>query len=117
MTFEVRHYTTVDGIDLFGRWVEGLTDRQARARIQTRIARLALGNFGDCRALGGGVSELRVHWGPGYRVYFARAGTVIVLLLCGGDKATQQRDIEHAKAYLQDYKSRTEKTGAPKRRA
>jgi putative addiction module killer protein len=117
MTLEVRHYVTADGVDLFGEWVERLADRQARARIQTRIARLVLGNFGDCRALGSGVSELRVHWGPGYRVYFARVGAVILLLLCGGDKTTQQRDIEHAKAYLQDYKSRTEKTGAPKRPA
>ena len=92
-------------------WLEALKDRQARARIRTRINRLALGNVGDHRALEGGIVELRIDWGPGYRVYFARAGNAILLLLCGGDKATQQRDIEHAKTYFQDYKARAAKRG------
>ena len=99
----------------FSEWLDQLNDRQARTRVQTRIDRLALGNFGDYRALDGGVYELRMDWGPGYRVYFARIGKLILLLLCGGDKTSQQRDIEHAKAYLQDYQSRTEKARASKR--
>ena len=94
-------------------WIEALKDRQARARIQVRINRLALGNFGDYRALAGGVCELRIDWGPGYRVYFARVGEAVLLLLCGGDKTTQREDIEHAKAYFEDYQTRTPK---PKRR-
>ena len=113
--FEIRHYVTADGVDLFARWLEGLADRQARARIKTRIDRVSLGNFGDVEPVGEAVSELRIDWGPGYRVYFARVGKTILLLLCGGDKRTQQRDIENAKTYLQDYKRRTEKVRPGKR--
>lgn len=101
---DVKHYVTAAGLDVFATWIDGLRDRQAVARVLVRIDRLALGNFGDCKSVGGGVSELRIDWGSGYRVYFARVGQAIVLLLCGGDKRTQQRDIEHAKAYLHDYK-------------
>ena len=108
-SYEVRHYTTETGVDPFGEWVHGLRDRKAAAKISSRIDRLALGNFGDHRALDGGVYELRVDWGPGCRVYFGRVGKVILLLLRGGDKATQQKDIEHAKAYLNDYQTRTRK--------
>ena len=113
--FEIRHYVTADGVDLFARWLEGLADRQARARIKTRIDRVSLGNFGDVEPVGEAVSELRIDWGPGYRVYFARVGKTILLLLCGGDKRTQQRDIKNAKTYLQDYKRRTEKVRSGKR--
>ena len=74
-------------------------------------------NIGDYRALDGGVFELRIDWGPGYRVYAARVGKVVVLLLCGGDKKSQSKDIEDAKAYLQDYKTRSKKSGGPKRSA
>ena len=77
------------------------------AGLATRIARVAVGNFGDTEPVGEGVLELRVDWGAGYRDYFARLGQVVVLLLCGGDKRTQQKDIERAKAYFQDYKART----------
>lgn len=96
-------------------WIAELRDRQARARIRTRLSRLALGNFGDCKALDGGVSELRVDWGPGYRVYFARIGAAILLLLCAGDKTTQSQDIERAKTYLQDYRTRSEHPQGQKR--
>ena len=99
-------YQSADGRRPFTEWLAALKDRQARARIQTRINRLVLGNPGDHRALDGGVIELRIDWGPGYRVYFAQTGDVILLLLCGGDKTTQQKDIAHAKACLQDYKNR-----------
>ena len=96
-------------------WIAELRDRQARARIRTRLSRLAPGNFGDCKALDGGVSELRVDWGPGYRVYFARIGAAILLLLCAGDKTTQSQDIERAKTYLQDYRTRSEHPQGQKR--
>lgn len=82
----------------FSDWLRGLRDGVARARIAARVQRLALGNPGDVRPVGGGVSELRVHHGPGYRVYFARHGAALVVLLCGGDKSTQDRDIADARA-------------------
>lgn len=104
---ELRVYQRQDGTQPFNVWIAELMDRQARARIRTRLSRLALGNFGDCKALDGGVSELRVDWGPGYRVYFARIGAAILLLLCAGDKTTQSQDIERAKTYLQDYRTRS----------
>lgn len=113
--FEILHYVTANGVDVFGRWLDALADRQARARIKTRIDRVSLGNFGDVEPVGEAVSELRVDWGPGYRVYFARAGKTILILLCGGDKRTQQKDIENAKTYFQDYKRRTEKARPGKR--
>src|SRR3990172_10439910 len=103
--YTVLIYQFADKRKPFADWLEALKDRQARARIRTRIDRLALGNLGDHRVLDGGIVELRIDWGPGYRVYFARTGNAIVLLLCGGDKTTQQRDIERAKAYFQDYKA------------
>lgn len=106
---------TAAGVDLFARWLDELADRQARARIKTRIDRASLGNFGDVEPVGEAVSELRIDWGPGYRVYFGRVGKTILLLLCGGDKRTQRRDIENAKAYFQDYKHRTEKARTGKR--
>ena len=79
----------------------------AHAGLEARIARVAVGNFGDTEPVGEGVLELRIDWGPGYRVYFARLGQVVVLLLCGGHKRTQQKDIDRAKAYFEDYKART----------
>lgn len=84
-----------------------MVDRGARARIEARLAMVAAGSFGDAKSIGNGVMELRIDWGPGYRVYFAREGQVVVLLLCGGDKRTQDKDIKHAKDYFRDYKRRT----------
>ena len=81
----------------FEGWLERLRDRSARYRIQARIDRLAGGKFGDFKLVGGGVQELRIDHGPGYRLYFIRRGNEIVVLLCGGDKASQERDIERAK--------------------
>jgi putative addiction module killer protein len=88
--------------DIFSRWLDQLRDDQAIARILTRIHRLSLGNFGDVKSVGVGVSELRIDYGPGYRVYFTRIGSVIVLLLVGGTKRTQQKDIERAKAMVKE---------------
>ncbi len=107
MTVELRYYQTSDGERPFVEWLQGLGDKQARTRIEARLARVVVGNFGDVEPVGSGVLELRIDWGPGYRVYFARIGQAIVLLLCGGDKRTQQKDIKRAKEYFEDYKART----------
>ena len=81
---------------LFAHWLDELRDIQARARIQARIERLAAGNPGDAEPVGEGVSELRINYGPGYRVYFKQRGRVLIILLAGGDKSTQARDIKTA---------------------
>jgi putative addiction module killer protein len=83
--------------DEFRGWLKGLRDTRARAKITARIDRLAVGNAGDVAPVGQGVSELRIHYGPGYRVYLAQRGATLYILLCGGDKSTQQNDIERAK--------------------
>ena len=106
---EVLRYITESGEDVFGKWLAGLADNRARAKVAARIARLAAGNFGDCKSLREGVWELRIDWRPGYRVYFAMVRTTVVLLLCGGDKRRQSVDIDRAVAYWKDYKRRTKK--------
>lgn len=82
--------------DVFADWLESLRDAQARARVQARILRLRQGNPGDVKPVGGGVSEMRIDYGPGYRVYFVRRGALLVILLAGGAKATQDKDIKTA---------------------
>ncbi len=82
--------------DEYSRWFNGLRDRQARARINVRIRRLSLGNPGDAEPVGEGVSELRINYGPGYRVYYVQRGQMLVILLAGGEKHTQDRDIKRA---------------------
>jgi putative addiction module killer protein len=106
---EVRRYLTASGKDVFGEWLVDCDDAQTRAKVATRIARLAAGNFGDCKTLRDGVRELRIDWGPGYRVYFAMLERTCVLLLCGGDKRRQSADIARAVEYWNDYKKRTSK--------
>ncbi len=106
-TIEILEYLTTDGRNPFRDWLETLKDREARARIRVRINRVRLGNLGDCKSVGGGVSELRIPHGPGYRVYFGRQGGTVVVLLCAGDKRTQVRDIEVAHAYWGDYLRRS----------
>jgi putative addiction module killer protein len=81
----------------FSNWMAKLRDHRARAKIAARIDRLAFGNPGDVEPVGEGVSELRIHYGPGYRIYFVRRGETLIVLLCGGDKKTQSRDIKTAK--------------------
>jgi putative addiction module killer protein len=108
---ELRYYQTASGRQPFVEWLAGLTDRHARARIQARLAVVAAGSFGDAEPVGEGVMELRVHWGPGYRVYFARVGGVVVLLLCGGNKRSQDEDIKQAKRNFEDFKRREAKAG------
>jgi len=107
VVIEIRRYVDRGGVDVVGNWLTGLEDLKARARIAARLDRLSLGNFGDCKALREGVSELRIDWGPGYRVYYAMFGRTCVLLLCGGDKRGQPSDIKRAIDYLKDFKERT----------
>ena len=95
------------GRDVVGEWLATLRDRRAKAKVLARIARLEAGNFGDCKSVGAGVWELRVDWGPGYRIYYARLGTRVVLLLCGGDKRKQSADIRRAMEHLEDHERRT----------
>lgn len=94
--FEVRR------TEAFLQWLNDLRDIQARARIAKRIDRIALGNLGDAKSVGNGVSELRFDFGPGYRIYYTVRGEVIVILLCGGDKSSQARDIDRAVEMAKD---------------
>jgi putative addiction module killer protein len=87
----------IDSTETYANWLDGLRDLRARARIQARVERLAGGNPGDVKPVGEGVSELRVDYGPGYRVYYTQRGDVLIVLLCGGDKRTQAADIKTAK--------------------
>ncbi len=92
-------YVTAEGHKPFTEWLNSLQDQRARAKIRVRLDRVSLGNFGDCHGVGDGVQELRIDYGPGFRVYFGQEGTTVVLLLCGGDKSTQARDIQTAQHY------------------
>lgn len=84
-------------------WLESLKDHRGRAKVRARIARARAGNLGKCGSVGGGVFELKIDFGPGYRVYFGEVGEAMIILLCGGDKSTQARDIKAAHAYWADY--------------
>jgi putative addiction module killer protein len=97
-------YTDARGRRPFEQWFGQLRDGRARGIIRSRIARLESGNFGDCRAVGEGVQELRIHYGPGFRVYFAEVRDVLIVLLCAGTKGTQDRDIQTAIRYWRDAK-------------
>ncbi len=98
-------YATPIGQEPFTDWLNNLRDVMGRKRILTRVARLQQGNYGDCEPVGEGISELRMFFGPGYRVYFGENGNDIVILLCGGDKASQDKDIQQAKDYWKEYLS------------
>lgn len=92
---------------VFEKWLSDLRDRQTRSRILTRLSHVQEGNFGDHKSVGDGVLELRFTFGPGYRVYYARRGNVVVIVLCGGDKGTQQSDIRKAKALAAEMEDET----------
>ena len=106
----VVHYVTPEGIDPFDRWLRR-QNAEVRARVQIRIDRIEMGNFGDHHSVGSGVSELRLDFGPGYRVYYGRDGADLVVLLGGGDKGRQRRDIRQAQAYWNDYRKEQQHAG------
>lgn len=103
---EIQNYLTVDGRSPFEEWLDSLRDTRARAKIKNRLKRVELGNLGDYRSVGAGVYELKIDYGPGYRVYFGQVGSIIVILLCGGEKSTQKQDILRAKEYWRNYERR-----------
>jgi putative addiction module killer protein len=104
---QVDHYLTADGRDLFERWLDRVRDRRALVAIERRIARIERdGHLGDHKYLRDGVSELRIDVGAGYRVYYAQADEIILLLLCGGDKSTQEADINRAVASWEEFQRR-----------
>ena len=103
---DIRLYRDSQGRVPFTQWLEAMRDRQARAAIKARLLRLESGNFGDCKPLRDGVQELRINHGPGYRVYLSKQGPVLVLLLCGSDKGSQDAEIRRAIGYLNDWKER-----------
>ncbi|MEH1872599.1 type II toxin-antitoxin system RelE/ParE family toxin [Nostoc sp.] len=97
---EIRNYLRIDGINPFSEWFDSLRD------IRARLDRVEAGNLGDCKSVGDGVFELRIDYGSGYRIYFGQQDSTVVILLCGGDKSTQDKDIAKAKEYWEDYRSR-----------
>lgn len=103
---EILRYCGQDGREPFSEWLHSLRDKAAQARIRVRLRQVQTGNFGDCDPVGEGVIELRVHVGQGYRVYCGRHGKAVVLLLSGGDKSSQARDIKRAKAWWSEWKRR-----------
>ncbi|MBS0622982.1 MAG: type II toxin-antitoxin system RelE/ParE family toxin [Verrucomicrobia bacterium] len=109
MEMEIEFYRTISGRNPFDDWFEGIREMHTRSKILTRLDRLKLGNFGDCKAIGDGIAELRIHYGPGIRIYYSKIGNKVILLLCGGDKDSQTKDISKAKEYLKEYQSREEK--------
>jgi len=104
--FELEYYVTIKGKKPFKEWLDGLKDVTARAKIRVRLDRVRLGNMGDARSVGEGVSELKVDYGPGYRIYFSREGNRIILLLLGGVKASQDKDIIKAQEFYIEHKRR-----------
>ena len=103
---ELLRYQREDASEPFTEWLTALRDKAAEARIRVRLRRVEAGNFGDCEPVGEGVTELRIHVGAGYRVYFGRHGKSFVILLCGGDKGPQAADIKRAKTYWAEWKRR-----------
>jgi putative addiction module killer protein len=100
----INEYITADDHPPYSEWLEGLRDPRAKAKIIMQVDRMELGLFGDSEPVGEGVSELRIHYGPGYRVYYAKDGKNVYLILCGGDKSTQKKDIKLAKHYWSEHK-------------
>ncbi len=105
--YNLEFYTTEDGTPVVHKWLTELRDLKARARIMVRLDRAKAGNLGTSKALRDGVYEMKIDYGPGYRVYYALVGATVVLLLNGGDKSRQAKDIERAVAFLADYRRRT----------
>jgi len=104
----LRNYTTLSGAVPIIEWLHQLKDPSTRLRIRRRLDRLELGNLGDCKPVGDGVSELRLFFGSGYRIYFAEQDDTIIILLCAGDKSSQKKDIQTAKKYWHELKERSD---------
>ncbi|CBN59018.1 MULTISPECIES: type II toxin-antitoxin system RelE/ParE family toxin [Kamptonema] len=102
---EIERYTTSEGRVPYDEWFNSLRDINTQAKIISRLNRIADGNLGDSRSVGEGVCELKINYGSGYRIYFGQIGSTTVLLLCGGDKSTQDKDIRRAKEYWINYRS------------
>lgn len=113
-SIEVLEYITRDGKCPFAVWLKSLKDIKARAVIRVRLNRIILGNLGDCKSIGQGVSELRIDFGPGYRIYFGQEGDRLVILLCGGAKRSQKNDIKQAIDFWADYLRRKNEQAHPK---
>ena len=103
---DVEVYETDEGRRPFLEWLDSLRDARTRAKVRVGIDRMSLGNFGRCKTVGSGVSEMKIDFGPGYRLYFGQIPDRLILLLCGGDKGSQQKDIKRAKGYWKEYRSR-----------
>jgi putative addiction module killer protein len=110
MNIDVLYFENDNGESPYLEW-ESKLDTAARAATRIRINRVRLGNFGDCEPVGDGLSELKIHLGPGYRIYFGKLKDTVVIILCGGDKKSQRRDIKKAKEYWQLYKNSLKKSG------
>ncbi len=106
MTNVINEYIDDKGVSPYADWLDRLRDVRAKAKIIFRIDRMELGLFGDVQSIGDGLSELRIHYGPGYRVYYCKEAAQVYLLLCGGNKSSQKRDIKLAKSYWQAHKRR-----------
>ena len=107
MEYEIKIYSTEDGKEPFREWLESLKDINTQALIFQRLQRIKLGNFGDCKPINEGLWEFRIHHKAGIRIYYARIGQHLILLIGGGNKRSQERDITKAKKHLEDYKRRT----------
>ena len=103
---KIEYYAKPNGKEPYTEWFDNLRDIKVKAKISVRIDRLRMGNFGNCEPVGGGISELKIDYGPGYRVYFGQIGNVIIIILCGGDKSTQKNDIKIAHEYWEDLTGR-----------
>jgi len=106
MKKEIRFYQKPNGKEPFSEWFKSIKDIKIRAHLKNRFERVCVGNTGDCKAVGDGIFEIRIHYGPGYRVYFAEKGGYFILFLIGGTKNSQKKDIEKAKAYWADFQER-----------
>ena len=112
MAKHIYWYQTASGRRPFGERLLSLNDKRARHQVTPRLDRMILGHFGDTKRVGAGVLELRIHFGPGYRVYFGLEGLGTIILLCGGDKSSQRRDIQTAQTYWADYQRRRDESGS-----
>jgi putative addiction module killer protein len=108
MTNTINEYTDEQGKSPYAQWLNSLRDARTKAKIIMQVDKMELGLFGDVEPIGEGLSELRIHYGPGYRVYYGKEGNQVYLLLCGGDKSTQSKDIKKAKQYWKDHKRRNQ---------